>query len=191
MLPRAALNAFAGRYAKGIARRLERLTGNTAMNDWVPDKVNVQERPHVVAIRLFCPPSFDAQLIECNYLCPFRLLGFGITLKQVSQVLHYFVAELHSHALFRQRAQERLQHQLAAVSAFVAREIRSQSPQLVARYKSAIRANHNIVQVVADRKLLAQCRVVEFSLVLFKGQRHCYSSLRYADRISRSRASAQ
>src|SRR5579864_5990936 len=151
MLSSAALNALPGRYAEEIARRLQRLTGNTAMNDWVPDKINVHERPHVVAIRLFCSPSFDAQLIECNYLCPLGLLGFGITLKQVSQVLHYFVAELYSHALFRQRTQERLQHQLAAVSAFVAREIRSQSPQLVARNKGSVRANDNVVQVVADR----------------------------------------
>src|SRR5579864_8462513 len=101
MLPRAAFNAFAGRYAEEIARRLQWLTGNTAMNDWVPDEVHVHKRPHVVAVRLFHTPSFDAQLIECNYFRPFRLLGFGIVLKQVSQVLHYFVAELHSHALFR------------------------------------------------------------------------------------------
>ena len=144
-----------------------------------------------MAVRLFHSPSFDAQLIECNYLCPFRLLGFGILLKQVSEILHYFVAELHSHALFRQRAQERLQHQLPPVPAFVAREIRCQTLQLVARDKGAIGANDNVVQVVADRQLLAQCRIVEFSLVLFKRKRHCYSSLRYADRISRSRASAQ
>ena len=144
-----------------------------------------------MAVRLFHTPSFDAQLIECNYLCPFRLLGFGILLKQVSQILHHFVAELHSHALFRQRTQKCLQHQLPPVPAFVAREIRCQTLQLVARDEGAIGANHNVVQVVADRQLLAQCRIVEFSLVLFKRYRHCYSSLRYADRISRSRASAQ
>ena len=78
-----------------------------------------------MAVLFFHAPSFDAQLIECNYFFPFRLLGFGILLKQVSEILHHFIAELHSHALFRQRAQERLEHQLPPISAFVARKIRS------------------------------------------------------------------
>ena len=109
-----------------------------------------------MAVLLFHSPSFDAHLVECNYFNAFRLLRFGITLKQVAQVLHYFVAELHSHALFRQRPKERLQHQLPPVSAFVAREIRCQTFQLVARNKGAIGADDHVVQVVADRELLAQ-----------------------------------
>src|SRR5579863_6248824 len=59
----AALDAFPGRYTEDIAHRLERLTGNTAMNDWIPNEVQVQERPRVVAVRLFHSPSIEAQLI--------------------------------------------------------------------------------------------------------------------------------
>src|SRR5271166_495929 len=191
MLLMTSLNALPRRQAERFARRLQRFTGNTAMNDRVPYEVHVQERPHVVAIRLFDSPSFDAHVVECNYLRAFGLLRFGITLKQISDILHYFVAELYPHALFRQRAKERLQHQLPTVSAFVAREIRCQTLQLVTRNKGTICADDNVVQVVADRQLFAQCRIVEFSFVLFKSYRHCYSSLRYADRISWSRAIAQ
>src|SRR5208283_4230985 len=43
------------------------------MNDRVPYEVHVQERPHVVAIRLFDSPSFDAHVVECNYLRAFGL----------------------------------------------------------------------------------------------------------------------
>src|SRR5258708_3947868 len=58
MLLTTALNALPGRQAEGIPRRLEWFTGDTAMNDRVPDEVHVQERPHVVAVRLFYSPTF-------------------------------------------------------------------------------------------------------------------------------------
>ena len=126
------------------------------------------ERQGLKVAEILADGTHDAHLVESNYFQAFRLLRFGITLKQISDILHYFVAELYPHTLFRQRAKERLQHQLPTVSAFVAREIRCQTLQLVTRNKGAIGADDDVVQVVADRQLLAQCRIVEFPFVLFK-----------------------
>jgi hypothetical protein len=138
------------------------------MKKGVPDEINMQQSTHVATRELSVLPALDAEPIESSDFLPIRPLSSDVLFKQVSEILYGFVADLHPHALFRQGTKQCFEHQLAAVSPFVARKIGSQPLQLVTRDKCAIGANYNIVQVVADRKLLAQRGIVQLVFVLFQ-----------------------
>jgi hypothetical protein len=117
-------------------------------------------------------PAPNPQFIESDHLTHLRPLPSNVLVEQVSEVFHYLVPELHPHALFGQRTEQRFQHQLAAVSPFVACKVRRQSLQLVARNESAIGTHYDAVQIIADGKLLTQRRMIEFSLMPFDCHRH-------------------
>ena len=67
------------------------------------------------------------------------------------EILHHLITELHSHALFRHRPEQRFEHQLAAMAALVTREIRSQAFERIAGHKRATGADSHVVEIVSDR----------------------------------------
>jgi hypothetical protein len=138
------------------------------MKKGIPDEINMQQSPHVATRELSVLPALHAKPIKSSDFLSIRPLACDVLFKQVSEILYGLVAYLHSHTLFRHGTEQCLEHQLAAVSPFVARKIGGQPLQFVTRDKCAIGTNHNIVQVVADRKLLAQRRIVQLAFVLFQ-----------------------
>ena len=105
MLLPGAVDAFPSRQVEEISLRLQRLADNAVMKNRVPDEVDVQQRPYVVAVRFFRSPLLDPRRIERNRFRILRPLTGHVLIEQISKVLQNFVAELHSHALFRDRPQ--------------------------------------------------------------------------------------
>ena len=161
------------------------------MKDRVPNQVRVQNGPHVVARSFFGYPSLDPQTVQLNGFISVGLLPSPVLIKEVSYIFDYLIPNLHAHALFGNGTQQGFKHQLSAITAFVTRKVRGQALQLVTGNECSICADDNVVQVIAYRQLLTQGRFVELLFVLGDRDWHRYSSLKYADLISRSLDTAQ
>src|SRR5229473_2544629 len=152
-------------------------SSNPMMRLRVPDEIDMQQWPQIVPFFCLLLPRRHSMGIK-----HIDDLAFGVVLcdvgpKQIPNVLDYLIPQLHSHALLGDRFEQRPQHHLGAVSLLIAGEIRSNAPDFIAGHECSTGANHHVVQVVADRKLLRDRRILKLFLKLWPGQRHESSSI--------------
>src|SRR5260370_14928904 len=174
MLPARSLDRCLGRKAE--ADFLSCASARNPMMDLrVPNEVNMQQRPQIMAFLCLSLPRRHSMGVKHIDNLTLRVVLGGVGPKQVLKVFDHLKANLHSHALLRDRLEQRPQHHLAAVALLIAGEVGSNAPDLIPGHERATGADHNVVEVVADRKLLGERWILKLLLKICPGQSHSSS----------------
>jgi hypothetical protein len=117
-------------------------------------------------------PGFESCPVKGQQSLVFVSELLLVVVQQVSKAFSDLEARLHAHRSFRQRANQRFERHLRAVSSLIVVVIRVDPAEFVTGYKGASGPDNHVVQNVPHGQQFRKCRLVQGSLTLFDSRGH-------------------